>query len=55
MSGNDSDDNGDDFASGPAGERANGNGSLMRLAPVPLFFARNWACQKSSGNEWLRS
>ena len=27
--------------SGPTEERAAGNGSLMRLAPVPLFFARD--------------
>ena len=26
---------------GPTGERTAGNGSLMRLAPIPLYFARN--------------
>ncbi|MCY4127622.1 MAG: ADP-ribosylglycohydrolase family protein, partial [Gammaproteobacteria bacterium] len=29
--------------SGPAHERSAGNGSVMRLAPVPMFFARDAA------------
>lgn len=33
-------ESGDAFTSGDASERASGNGSIMRLAPVPIAFAR---------------